>query len=82
MGKLGRVATLNPIHPGSVLRGLGAKPGFLIARTGLGSRVKGMRVIRVSLGFSYPKTPSMQIVPTLGLKSINGTYFGLFGVLG
>ena len=24
----------------------------------------------------------MQIVPTLGLKSINGTYFGLFGVLG
>ena len=30
----------------------------------------------------YPKTPSIQIVPTLGLKSIHGTYFGLFGVLG
>ena len=29
-----------------------------------------------------PKIPTIQIVPTWGLKSMNGTYFGPFGVLG
>ena len=34
------------------------------------------------LGLYYPGAPSIQIVPLWGLKSINSTYFGLFGAPG
>ena len=49
---------------------------------GLGLRTLGFFGISLSPGSSFPKTPSRQLVPVWGLKSINSTYFAQFGVLG
>ena len=31
---------------------------------------------------NYPRDPSIQMIPTLALKSVNMSYIGLFGSLG
>ena len=44
---------------------------------------RGLGLSLESLDFKpYLKHPRLQMIPTLGIKSICATYFGLFGCLG